>query len=83
MLYYAEGQVYLVDESGATYGVSVTAKDKVIEKRELDSVTFEIQGKAVLPAGAVPVTEDEVVKKCNISELNPCLFKPKKKAKEE
>ena len=83
MLYVADGQVYEV-VGGECFGCDVTAKDKVVETRSLESVTIEQKGKAKLPAGAHPVTFDEMVVKLNLSEKNPCLFKAsKKKAKED
>lgn len=83
MLYIADGQVYSVVD-GECYGCDVTAKDKVIKLRELESVTIEQKAKVTLPAGAHPVTQDELIAKLALSENNPCLFKTKaKKAKED
>ena len=80
MLYVADGQVYECVDCEC-YGCDVTAKDKVIEIRELESITIEQKAKAKLPAGAHPVTQDELVIKLNLSEKNPCMFKSKTKAK--
>lgn len=83
MLYVHEWQVYKVVD-GECYGCDVTAKDKVVETRSLESVTIKEKAKAKLPVGAHPVTQDELVIKLALSEANPCLFKAKaKKSKED
>lgn len=86
-LYIAEGNVYFVDADGTAHGADVTAKDKVVEVRSLESVTVAPKAaKVTLPDGAIPVTEDEMVRILNLSEENPCRFAEKakaKKAKEE
>lgn len=75
-LYLANGNVYTVGEDGLAHPTDVTAKDKVIEVRELESVTVSAQKKTVkLPAGAAPITLDELVRKFNVSEKNPLKFK--------
>ena len=74
--YVANGNVYFKDEDGKVHGVDVTAKDKVIEHRELESITPVIGKKEVaLPAGAHAATLDEIALKFNLSELNPIKFK--------
>lgn len=75
-LYLANGNVYMVGEDGLAHPTDVTAKDKVIEVRELESVTVSPQKKTVkLPKGAVPITQDELIRKFNVSEKNPLKFK--------
>lgn len=84
-LYLANGNVYTVGGDGLAHPTDVTAKDKVIEVRELESVTVSPQKKTVkLPEGAVPVTTDELIRKFGLSEKNPIKFKASrgKKAKE-
>ena len=78
-LYLANGNVYMVGEDGLAHPTDVTAKDKVTEVRELESVTVSPQKKTVkLPKGAVPITEDELIRKFNLSEKNPIKFKASK-----
>ena len=86
MYYVANGKAYIDAGNGKVKGVSITAKDKVTEVRELESVTVEAVGGAIsLPSGASTCTLDEVVAKFNVSESNPLTFKAtaKSKAKEE
>lgn len=80
MLYLAQdGNVYFVDDNNEAYPVEITAKDKVIETRELESVNVKVQDKKVeLPEGAVPTTQEALLKKFNVSEKNPILFKAAK-----
>lgn len=83
-LYLANGNVYMVGEDGLAHPTDVTAKDKVIETRELESVTISPQKKTVkLPKGAVPVTTDELIRKFGLSEKNPIKFKAARGKKAE
>lgn len=76
MLYTNGSKAYQVDADGTVHGIDVTAKDKVVEVRELESVTVAPAAKLKsLPSGAVPVTLDELVAKFNISEQNPLTYK--------
>lgn len=78
MLYVANGNVYAVDADGSVHPVTVTAKDKVIEHRELESVEFKTAKEVVeLPAGAQAATEDAVIARFNLSESNPVKFDKK------
>lgn len=84
MYYVANGKVYADVGDGKVKGVSITAKDKVVTTRELESVTPKLVGGAVdMPEGAVPCTLDMVVAKFNVSESNPVVFKAEKGKKEE
>ena len=75
-LYIAGGSVYMVDADGTAHGCDVTATDRVVELREVEGVTISPKAaKCELPEGAVPVTEDEMVRVLNLSESNPCRFK--------
>lgn len=75
-LYIAEGSVYVVGDDGACHGADVSAKDKVVETRTLESVTVSPRDAEVaLPKGARPVTVDEMVAQLGLSEKNPCPFK--------
>lgn len=82
-LYLKDKRAYRVDDAGKVHGVSITAKDKVITRRELESVTVEDSASvAKLPEGAVPVTVDTLVAKFNVSEANPLVWpKAAKKTK--
>ena len=74
-LYEANGNVYEVGGDGAAHPVDVTAKDKVREVRELESVTVKAAAEAVeLPACARPVTVGEVVAKLAVSQRHPARF---------
>lgn len=84
MYYVANGKVYADAGDGKVKGVSITAKDKVVTHRELESVTPKLVGSAVeLPEGAVPCTLDMVIAKFNVSESNPVVFKSDKGKKEQ
>ena len=75
MLYLYENRVYHVDADGKAHKADITAKDKVVQRRELESMTVTPAKAAVkLPAGARPVTVDELVAKFAISEKNPLKF---------
>ena len=81
MYYIAEGKAYVDDVDGKVKGIEVTAKDKVTEVRELESVTVTTVGSArTLPAGAASYTLDEIVAKFHVSETNPLLFGSTKKS---
>lgn len=74
-LYEANGNVYAVDDEGKAHGVTVTAKDKVVEVRELESVTVSPQKAEVrLPKAARPVTTEAIRLKFALSEKNPVKF---------
>ncbi|MBP3884064.1 MAG: hypothetical protein J6D54_03885 [Olsenella sp.] len=74
-LYEANGNVYAVDEDGKAHGATVTAKDKVVEVRELESITVSPQKVEVrLPEAARPITTDEIRLKFALSEKNPVKF---------
>ena len=78
-LYLANGNVYVVNEDGQAHPADVTAKDKVIETRQLESVTVKAKKEVVaLPDGAMPVTQDELVCKFNLSQKNPIKFDPER-----
>lgn len=73
-LYEANGNVYEV-EGGVAYPANITAKDKVIEIRELEAVAVKREKDEVeLPPTARPVTIDEIIAKFNVSEKHPCKF---------
>lgn len=75
MYYIADGKAYADAGKGKVKGIDVTAKDKVVEVRELESVTVTAVGGARnLPAGAVGCSLDELVAKFHVSESNPLLF---------
>lgn len=75
MLYTNGSKVYQVDDDGTVRGVQVTAKDKVVTVRELESVTVKpVRKVKSLPDGAVPATLGEVIAKFNVSEGNPLLY---------
>jgi len=75
MLYVAGTNVYISDAGGKVHPVNIGAKDKVIERRELDSVNFKAEKEVVeLPRCAVAATADEVIARFNISQNNPCKF---------
>lgn len=84
MYYIADGKAYADAGKGKVKGIDVTAKDKVVEVRELESVTVSAVGGArALPEGAVPCTLDEVVARFHVSESNPLLFKAEGKAEDK
>lgn len=75
MLYLKDNRVYHVDGEGKAHKADVTAKDKVVQVRELESVTVTpAKAACKLPEGARPVTVDELVRKFAISEKNPLKF---------
>lgn len=76
MLYLKGDKAYRVDGDGKVHGVDITAKDKVITRRELESVSVvDAATVAKLPAGAVPVTIDTIIAKFNVSEENPLTYR--------
>lgn len=76
MTYYEfNGNCYAVGDDGIAHPLTVTAKDKVIEVRELESITPKVGEEVVtLPSGAHPITLDEIVRKFNLSQKNPVQF---------
>lgn len=74
-LFEANGNIYAVGGDGKAHGASVTATDKVVEVRELQSITVTPQKVEVaLPEGATPITTDEIRLKFNLSQKNPVKF---------
>lgn len=75
MFYIEEGAIYEKVDGGYR-NVSIIAKDKVIEVRELESVTVETSDVVVkeLKGDMTPYTLDDLVKKFNVSEKNPIPF---------
>lgn len=83
MYFVVDGSVYAERPDGKYVNVEVIGKDKVIEIRELESVTVN-EGDVVIDdvGGAFPCTLDTIIKKFNVSGSNPIPFaKPKKTAK--
>lgn len=84
MYYVVNGSVY-AERDGKFVNVEITGKDKVVEIRELESVTVT-DGDIVLDSvgDAIPCSISTIIAKFNISEKNPVLFAkpaPKKAAK--
>lgn len=71
----AESNVYAVDGEGVVHACTLTVKEKVIEKREIESITPKL-GKDVLelPPNTRKATLDELLKIFNVSEKNPIKF---------
>ena len=71
MYYISDGKVYIRDGSGYRR-VGITAKNKVIVTRELESVTV-VPGSSKVKKlkDPVPATLDEVLRKFNVSEDRP------------
>lgn len=81
-MYYVVGDsVYRQRDDGKYVNVEIIGKDKVIEIRELESVTVN-EGDVVIDdvGGAYPCTLDTIIRKFNLTESNPVKFaeKPKK-----
>lgn len=77
-IYECGGNLYAVGDDGIAHPVSLTAKDKKVVSRELESVSTEVSDQEVeLPAGAHPVTMSEVIAKFNLTEDNPVTFDEK------
>lgn len=74
MYYTDENGAYVVDGEQC-FGLSVSAKDKVVERREIESLTVTRAAECELPSGATPATLDEIVAKFAISEKNPLVAK--------
>ena len=74
MYYTDENGAYVVDGEQC-FGISVSAKDKVVERREIESLTVTRAAECELPSGATPATLDEIVAKFAISEKNPLVAK--------
>lgn len=74
MYYVVDGSVY-AERDGKFVNVEITGKDKVIEVRELESITVT-DGDIVLDSvgDAVPHTLNTIIAKFNISERNPVPF---------
>lgn len=74
-MYYVKGNAVYVQDGDKFRNVKITAKDKVVEVRELESVTIT-NGTTVMKElnGAVPMTMDEIRRKFNLSEANPIEF---------
>lgn len=75
MFYIEDGAIYEKVDGGYR-NVSIIGKDKVIEVRELESVTVEPSDVVVkdLKGDKTPYTLDDLVKKFNVSEKNPIPF---------
>lgn len=81
MLYIKDSSVYFVDGSGNAHPCNISAVDKVVTKRELESVTYEPLTRTVtLPSDAKPTTLKNLVNKFNVSQLNPYTFPEGKEA---
>lgn len=79
MFYTSSNAAYFVGDDGVCHGLSVTATDKVVEARELASVSFSVDKSAVqLPKDAVGATLDDIVRKFAVSEENPLTYTPPK-----
>lgn len=74
MFYYKDERAYFKDEAGKVYGLNVTAKDKVTEVRELESVSYALGSETALPAGACISTLDEIVTRFGVSEKHPLTY---------
>lgn len=74
MFYYKDERAYFKDEAGEVYGLNVTAKDKVTEVRELESVSYALGSETALPAGACISTLDEIVTRFGVSEKHPLTY---------
>lgn len=74
MYYISDGKVY-VKKGNVFQNVSITAKDKVITKRELESVTV-VHGTVTAETLENPsvLTLEEIIKKFNLSEEHPIPF---------
>lgn len=82
MFYTDASGAYMVDSVGTCNAIGLTAKDKVVERREIESLAV-VKGKACdLPPGAVPASLDEIAAKFNVSEANP-LAAPQEPEEEE
>ena len=75
MFYYKDDGAYFQDDAGKVYGLNVTAKDKVTEVRELESVSYSLGSETTLPAGACASTLDEIVTRFGVSEKHPLAAK--------
>lgn len=75
MFYVIDGSVYFERADGKYVNVSITGKDKVVEIRELESVTVT-EGTVVIDSigDAIPCTLNTIVAKFNVSEKNPVPF---------
>lgn len=71
MFYATDDGAFLVDAEGNCTAIGINAKDKVVEVRELESISIVRGEGGQLPAGAVPATIDEIVARFNVSEANP------------
>lgn len=71
MFYATDDGAFLVDAEGNCTAIGINAKDKVVEVRELESISIVRGEGGRLPAGAVPATIDEIVARFNVSEANP------------
>ena len=82
MYFVVDGSVYAERPDGKYVNVEVIGKDKVIEIRELESVTVN-EGDVVIDdvGGAFPCTLDTIIKKFNVTGSNPIPFAKKKTAK--
>lgn len=75
MLYLKDNSVYFVGSDGNAHPCNITAVDKVVTKRELESVTYvPLERTVTLPSGASQVTLESLIAKFNVSELNPYEF---------
>lgn len=82
MYYVIDGSVYFERADGKYVNVSITGKDKVVEIRELESVTVN-EGTVVIDSigDAVPCTLNTIIAKFNLNEANPIPFAEKPKPK--
>lgn len=74
MYYVVDGSVY-AERDGKFVNVEITGKDRVVEIRELESITVT-DGDIVLDSvgDAIPCTLNTIVAKFNVSEKNPVPF---------
>lgn len=73
MFYTDETGAYVVD-GDTCYGLSVSAKEKVVEHREIESLTVTRGSECDLPAGAAPATLNEIVARFAITEAHPLVY---------
>ena len=70
----SDKNVYWIDDEGKSYGVNITAVDKVVTHREIESVTITVGSEAECPTTAVGATVSDIIAKFNLSEENPVSF---------
>lgn len=76
MFYVANGNAYVMADDGTIYPIEITVKEKVTERREIESYKITPKGESVekLPDNATSATIEQILGKYVITEEKPLTF---------